>query len=151
MPYKNQEDRKANSKAYYQRKKQEISARNKENPDHLRRALEWNAANPEKVKIGKRKLICKKHGITLEQYDQALRDQNGVCAICKRPESGKRNRSLSIDHDHNHCPGETGCGVCFRGLLCARCNLGIGHFGDDRYALQQAIEYITQRSINVEF
>ncbi len=62
----------------------------------------------------------KRYGITVEQYDAMLRQQNGLCAICGR--APKRFR-LAVDHDH-----ETGE---IRGLLCTRCNLGLGWFRDD--------------------
>src|SRR5574339_629814 len=51
-------------------------------------------------------------GITIEQYEQMLADQDGKCAICKRPP--KANRRLAVDHDHTN--GNV------RGLLCTPCN-----------------------------
>lgn len=67
-------------------------------------------------------LLKKTFGITLEQYDQMLRSQAGVCAICGRAEDsgGERivRKNLSIDHSH-----DTGR---LRGLLCTACNLLIG-------------------------
>lgn len=56
------------------------------------------------------------YGLTLEDYDNLARLQNGVCMLCEEPESvGPR---LSVDHDH-----KTGK---VRGLLCKRCNLILG-------------------------
>jgi hypothetical protein len=77
-------------------------------------------------------------GITLDQYNQMLKDQNGVCVICKNPENevekGKQQRTLSVDH--NHKTGKV------RGLLCGKCNKGIGLFKDNIYLLQSAIDYL---------
>jgi hypothetical protein len=71
------------------------------------------------------------YNITLEQYNQMLENQNGVCYICQKPEekrawqSGKIMR-LAVDHDHSCCPGDRSCGKCVRGLLCHMCNTMIG-------------------------
>ena len=56
-----------------------------------------------------------KYGITAEQYNKMLAEQNGVCAICGRPPKTKR---LHVDHDH-----KTGK---IRALLCMMCNTKLG-------------------------
>lgn len=72
------------------------------------------------------------YGITREQYDTTVIAQNGVCAICRRHcSSGKR---LSVDHHHSS--GRV------RGLLCGRCNLGIGQLNDDPAQLRAAADYL---------
>jgi len=71
------------------------------------------------------------YDITLEDYDALLRRQHGRCAICGRIPQKMR---LAVDHDH-----ETG-GV--RGLLCQRCNTGIGHLGDDPERCDRAAAYL---------
>lgn len=55
------------------------------------------------------------------------------CDCCSDSLDGRKNKT--IDHDH-----KTGK---FRGILCARCNLGIGHFYDDPSRLAEAILYLT--------
>ncbi len=70
-------------------------------------------------------------GKTFSEIDAVYRAGNSVCAICGTPK-GKRN--LALDHDH-----KTGK---LRGVLCHRCNVGLGHFDDDMSRLAQAIEYI---------
>lgn len=80
-----------------------------------------------------------KYGLTLEQYDELLASQHGCCMICSE-KPGKR--SMGVDHDHACCPGETSCGDCVRGLLCHRCNVGIGMFNDDPNLLRAAAAYI---------
>jgi len=70
------------------------------------------------------------YGITLEQYEQMLIEQDHKCAICgEKPE-----RTLHTDHCH-----ETDK---VRGLLCRSCNVGLGHFKDDINRLAAAIEYL---------
>lgn len=55
--------------------------------------------------------------ITQERYEEMLKAQNGVCAICQQPQA---RQSLAIDHNH-----KTGA---IRGLLCNACNLRLGAF-----------------------
>lgn len=70
-------------------------------------------------------------GLTLEGYDRLLALQGGVCAICGKPP--KRNR-LAVDHNH-----DTGA---VRGLLCFRCNYGIGWFQSDAARLRKVLGYL---------
>lgn len=74
-----------------------------------------------------------KFGITEEEYQWMLEDQNYVCAICWEPERVV-GRSLAVDHDH-----KTGK---IRGLLCHSCNTGLGKFLDDPKLLVEASEYL---------
>lgn len=71
-------------------------------------------------------------------YDAEFAAQNGVCAICGRPERRLSRLgkvvALSIDHDHN-----TGK---YRGLLCTGCNYGLGCFGDNPDRLRTALRYL---------
>lgn len=80
----------------------------------------------------------KKYGITPEQYAEMLVSQKGVCAICHQPERSRgckgSIRVLTLDHDH--ATNE------IRGLLCDRCNRGLGYFGDDPQKLAAAITYL---------
>lgn len=73
------------------------------------------------------------YGLTVEQYEQLLVKQGGRCAICQT-EQGTGRDSLHVDHDHAHGP--------VRGLLCKRCNVGLGLFRDNAVSLQRAIEYL---------
>ena len=56
--------------------------------DNREKHLAWlrkqRRENPERILSNKMKCT---YGITLEQYNQKLKDQGGVCAICKQPES----------------------------------------------------------------
>jgi hypothetical protein len=83
-----------------------------------------------------------RYGLSIEQYEELLRKQNGVCAICGKPESTKKR--LSIDHDHSCCPGLKSCGKCIRGLLCFRCNAGLGNLDDSIRRLERALKYLRE-------
>jgi hypothetical protein len=82
-------------------------------------SADYRQRNPD---YSRRKSLKSECGITLEQYDEMLKAQGGVCAICKKSERTKTNkgevRALAVDHDH-----ETGH---VRGLLCGRCNRALG-------------------------
>lgn len=87
----------------------------------------------EKVRLGnKRHKLMSLYGITLEQYDEMLEAQNGVCAIC---ESAGR---LCVDHDH-----ETNR---VRGLLCVSCNRMLGLAKDDPKVLLKGSFYLERNS-----
>lgn len=77
-------------------------------------------------------------GITPEQYLEMLEAQDGLCAICERPERSTDKKgwtkALAVDHDH-----DTGA---IRGLLCANCNKGIGNLGDSVETLIAAAAYL---------
>ena len=75
---------------------------------------------------------AKRHGITLELYESLLEIHKGCCGICGNPCATKR--SLAIDHDHR--TGKV------RGLLCQKCNHGIGLFHDNPSRLRQAADYL---------
>ena len=62
-------------------------------------------------------------------YDRLLEKQDGKCAICN-------NSDKRLCLDHNHSTGK------IRGLLCTRCNRGIGLLGDNVETLKNAIEYL---------
>lgn len=83
-----------------------------------------------------------KYGLTVQGYDAMYDQQGGQCVICGVPQArvgtgAGRAEVLCVDHDH-----DTGA---IRGLLCGRCNGGLGLFGDDAARLSKAIEYLTER------
>jgi len=98
--------------------------------------------NPESPAFKPTRLASslKRFGITVDEYHALLIKQNHVCAICGNPCSTRR--WLSVDHDH-----ETGK---VRGLLCAKCNTGLGLLGDNLGALCMALDYLLQASESKE-
>lgn len=78
---------------------------------------------------------CREHGITLELYERLDREQDGCCVICGGKPSGAR-----LCFDHCHADG------AFRGLLCERCNTGLGLFLDNPDALRAAAEYVERHA-----
>lgn len=86
-------------------------------------------------------VLRRTYGITMEKYEELLKLQKGVCALCGGV--NKDGRLLAVDHDHSCCTGRKACGRCSRSLLCTKCNTGLGAFGDDVALLKSAIEYLT--------
>jgi hypothetical protein len=87
--------------------------------------------------------LLKKYGITLDEYERILRDQNGACWICHQP---PKNRRLHVDHKHvtkdkQQNPRDTRTRV--RGLLCWFCNAALAKFKDNSIHMQRAAEYVT--------
>ena len=106
----------------------------------------WSTSNPaSQYKSMRRNNLWTKYGMTLEDYDKILTDQDSKCAICGLPEQdnkvcGKYN-SLSVDHDHDTSE--------VRGLLCNQCNRGIGMLQDSTNILQKALNYLSPRDKGV--
>jgi len=79
------------------------------------------------------------YSLPIEKYYQLVEGQQNRCAICGDPPPYQR---LVIDHDHSCCARKTSCGKCVRGLLCPRCNAGLGAFKDSEPLMLKAIEYL---------
>jgi hypothetical protein len=72
--------------------------------------------------------VASRYGTTARAVADMATRQEGCCAIC-----GKARR-LVVDHEHTS--GRV------RGLLCSRCNVGVGQFLDDVELLKSAIRYL---------
>jgi len=72
----------------------------------------------------------KPYNLTRVQYGAIYRLQNGKCGICESAEPD------CIDHDH-----KTGR---VRGLLCGKCNSGLGMLGDDARGITRALIYLNR-------
>jgi hypothetical protein len=57
-------------------------------------------------------------GLTPQEFDAMLISQDGVCACCGCESPGGKHDQWHVDHCH--ATGRV------RGLLCFRCNVGIG-------------------------
>lgn len=112
-----------------------------------RKSKEWGAKNRDRRKEIERrsytkhreKIILKGKAIRREKLgivdhhivDSVLAHQGCVCAIC-----GANNPKGGWAADHDHITG------LVRGVLCMRCNTGLGHFGDDIETLKSALAYL---------
>lgn len=76
-------------------------------------------------------MLKSNYGISIEQYEEILVSQQGVCWICEKTNG---RRSLAVDHNHN-----TGQ---IRGLLCSKCNIALGYVDEDPDILEKMISYL---------
>ena len=90
----------------------------------------WRKKHPD---VERARHLKKKYNITISQYDLMLESQSGRCAICHSETPGGRG-CFHVDHDH-----DTGR---VRGLLCSRCNQGIGLFLDSETIVLSALYYL---------
>lgn len=95
-----------------------------------------NCRRREKDPARKRRQIrnyyIRTYGIDDAVYDSMIKRSDGKCEICGRPE--RSNRRLAVDHVH----GTTDV----RGVLCGKCNMGIGKLGDNLESLKRAVAYL---------
>jgi hypothetical protein len=109
----------------------------KRNAYDASRGTGWDRSGREKYETKEKKMdgyYERTYGITEETYQQMLADQGGVCAICQQECNRSTTERLCVDHDH-----ATGY---VRGLLCFKCNTGLGRFNDDLAFLSRAIDYL---------
>jgi len=101
----------------------------------------WMRENEEHIILSNKKYWLKiKHNLSYEDWLEMWEAQNGKCAICGN-DFPSQYRAAVVDHDH-----KTGK---IRGLLCNKCNRGIGYLNDDEKILTSAIEYL-RGGINYE-
>lgn len=81
-----------------------------------------------------------KYGITVQDYNRMLIEQDGKCAICKSDDPKGRSANFHIDHCHETRK--------VRALLCAHCNTAIGLFAENVESLKSAISYIEKHKHN---
>lgn len=75
----------------------------------------------------------RRYGVTKKDFDELFKRQNGQCKLC-RENLKAGTKSVHIDHCHKT--------KNVRGILCARCNLGIGRFGDNIDGMMEAVRYL---------
>ena len=136
--------------------KKEYYERNREK--RIQAATQWRIDNKEKTQLIKQKsaekhrekynetarlkrklekerylntILKYKYNITIYDYKTMLLAQNNKCAICSETDK------LCVDHCH-----KTGK---VRGLLCKKCNSGLGYFKDSIEFMSKAIEYLKEK------
>ena len=101
-----------------------------------RKNREWNKANKKKVSGLARTRRLRMYGLSKDEYDEMLRDQNGKCAICGLPQLESKWQ-FCVDHCHKTDK--------VRGLLCFNCNTMLGKVKDSTQVLLNAIEYLERQ------
>lgn len=103
------------------------------------------AEEPDKAKAMRRKHALKRlYGMAVEEVETLLASQGNACRICGEEVllvNGQRNEKQTSVVDHCHKTGKV------RGILCLRCNMGLGSFRDNPTFLAAAIRYIKENSL----
>lgn len=96
---------------------------------------DWRKRNPEKVKAAEKERWKKrrysKYGITRQDYDILVEQQDNCCPGCQRDLD-------EVDDVIDHCH-DSGL---VRGILCRQCNQGLGMLKDDPIIVKRLLEYL---------
>jgi len=79
--------------------------------------------------------LQRKYGITQKEYDEILKSQGGVCAVCGKI-NVVRGKPANLAVDHNHETGQ------IRGLLCNRCNFNLNWIENKMNLARALFEYL---------
>lgn len=88
----------------------------------------------------RRRTLAAKYGLDEDTFNNILRNQDNVCAICLGIEVDR----WAVDHDHACCDGDKTCGKCIRGILCFRCNTALGLLKDSPLNVSRALAYLSR-------
>ena len=142
-------------KKYWQENKERIRAQRaefyQENRERIRIKANAHASKPEnrerkreydKVhnKRSRSTRLLRKYGITLEEREQMILEQDNKCARCHLPFEGTGTEPLApvVDHDHSY---EDGDPDSIKAIIHQKCNLMMGSHGDDVEELELSIDY----------
>ena len=142
MPHKDQATLRVYRRNYYLKNREaKLAYQKKYRDDHAGQCRETNrrwdtGENRERRKVKERKryytmrdsILFHKYGLREVDVNAMVARQGGGCAIC--------SSTYLLGVDHNHMTGEV------RGVLCRKCNSGIGQFGDDPERVQKAVDYL---------
>ena len=91
--------------------------------------------SPEK---SRNRMLKRKYGITLKEYDLIFDKQGGLCYLCGTSNPGGPPQTKNFCVDHCHKEGH------IRHLLCNDCNSGLGFFNDNPLLLRRAANYLEE-------
>ena len=159
-------------KEYYQKNKSRIytdqriwQSLNKEKVNKIK--ARYRAKNSEKLKLsgiaysrehkdernvyrkewrkkkGKEEKLLYQYGLTLFDYNAILKKQKNKCGLCKSDFDFKVSNKLNypcVDHDHENNK--------VRGIVCRRCNSGLGGFKDSPSLVKKAFKWLNTARYN---
>jgi hypothetical protein len=104
----------------------------------------WRETNKEKLKsrvryrdVDRNGELKRRYGISLEEYNNLLEEQNALCAICYCSVA-ENKKALFVDHNHTT--------NAVRGLLCHKCNTFLSLAKENIDILSSAILYIKKHN-----
>jgi hypothetical protein len=140
----NRERKRQADKAYHEANKETIlpreRAKRQADPEKYRaRERAYYQANRKACRERMERLrLVTKFGITPEELERLYRSHDDRCGICKTP------FMLAMRHiDHCHRSRKV------RGLLCNRCNMGMGGLGDNPSSIRNAIMYLAVKRASI--
>ncbi len=153
---KNPEKVKESKRRYVEKNAEKIRARKNSKraaeSEKLKAAKRaWEKANPDIVSMQRARRRIRlmnaatnrdlryHYDITVDKYKEVAGMQGDVCLICGQKSITARIGRLVVDHCH-------GSGV-LRGLLCHRCNCGLGYFKDNVDMVARALKYLEAFSV----
>ena len=136
---------------YCERNKEKVNKAKKEwrlkNPDYYKQYLK---GYDKKRKFYPERIVYmkdyhrnwhykKKYGLSFEDIQKIWEKCQGICEICrvKTIFKDRKSNGFALDHKHNTKK--------IRGVLCQRCNLGIGLFKDSIKFLESAKKYLQKK------
>lgn len=128
----NRDKARARYKRYYQRHPDKLKAKQKRDYKKRRTTIAYKQLRRDNA-------LQRLYGITLDNFNQLVLIQNGLCAICKLPPKVRKVRggiaqSLCVDHNHTT--------TRIRELLCADCNLLVGQIEKNRQLVTPILQYL---------
>jgi hypothetical protein len=114
---KNKDRIRKKAKEYYLRNLKMFKEKTKRystNPKRIAYRKKYREENKDKAKGYK---LLKTYNITLNDYNEMFKKQEGKCSICKKHQN-ELTKPLYVDHDHS--TGKV------RELLCSSCNFKLG-------------------------
>jgi hypothetical protein len=160
---KNKEKISAYHKEYHKKNKEKISAKSKayqQTEAYIKNRRiyikQYREKNKEKIvaQVSAHYYKNKKHkmavyrqrlyGITPEDYDTMLKEQNHKCKICSIKFNNNYNQESKIDYVHSQHLDHCHTTNKVRGILCPLCNLGLGHFKNSSERITTAINYLKE-------
>jgi hypothetical protein len=128
------ERRKEHAKTYYEKNKEVCKQRTKEHPSCIAAREKYRNKPETKDRVRNWKLL-QNYGITNQDYEQMLENQEFCCAGCCVHQN-ILEKKLNVDHDH--ITGK------IRGLLCGNCNRALGLLKDNLETLARLHKYLVK-------
>lgn len=85
------------------------------------------------------------YGLSMDEFRSMLSKQEWKCAICGASFGLELGEAKNAHVDHDHKTGQ------IRGLLCQKCNMGLGCFVDNKGYLTNALSYLEQFTLRTRW
>lgn len=108
-------------------------------PDLMRERSRLYMAEKRKQDPDKQRAYMRRwlYGLSPQDFERMVINQGNACGVC-----AEQMTKPQVDHDHD--TGDV------RGLLCARCNVGLGALGDTAESLERAVTYLRNSATSIK-